>query len=480
MNKSILKYTILLGLLLCLIPAQAYSDNSITGSFTVGGNNIILAVGNPTYTSLNLTWNSPNLTPGWGPATRYDIRYSLSPITTESEWQAATLLANPPTPQPPGSGETLLVIGLNLCTTYYFAIKAADSTGSWTPLSNNPQGTTLCFSGGGGGGFGGDIGGLPGPSATCPVTLAADMQGNVTTASMTKDGVLCDACLAKDTSGKNTLELDKNTKVMLAGNEVPLLLRVRTASVSLPTAENTVIIGPVYEFDAYSSASETTPSPLSISPSARLILSYDPSQLPENTTEVFIANYNTTEGWLALTPVPGAVAEIGKAHGLLNHFSLYAVLAKVQAPSPAKFEVSNLTVSPLQIQLNQEVAVSINVANTGGKSSDYTLELKVDGAIKSSKHITLAAGKSQIVNFTTTGDAIGKHQVEIANLISEFEVIKAAEPFKINWWLIGSIIGIIIVLAIWSIVGWRWFKERKKVEPATAASADVPAHKSDE
>src|SRR4030043_1693964 len=98
MKKSILKYIILLSLLLCLIPAQAYSDDSITGSFTVSGNKITLAVGEPTYTSLTLTWSSPPLIPGWGPATQYDIRYSLSPITTEAEWLAATQPANPPHP----------------------------------------------------------------------------------------------------------------------------------------------------------------------------------------------------------------------------------------------------------------------------------------------------------------------------------------------------------------------------------------------
>jgi hypothetical protein len=478
MKKSILKYLILLSLLPCFLPTAAYADNSVTGSFTVSGNKITLAVGNPTYTSLTLNWNSPNLISGWGPATQYDIRYSLSPVTTEAEWQVATQLANPPIPLPPGSPETLLVIGLNPCTTYFFAIKAADSTGTWTPLSNSPQGTTLCYSGGGGGT--GGMGGLSASNVACPVTLAAEVQGNLTTVSMTRDGVLCETCLAKDTSGKNTLELDKDTKVMLAGKIVPLLLRVQIASITLPTEENTVIVGLVYEFNAYASPSETTPSPITISPSARLILSYDPSKLPEKTTEVFIANYDATQGWLALAQVPGAVAEIGKAHGLLNHFSLYAVLAKLEEPAPAKFEVSNLTVNPLQIQLNQKVSISIDVANIGGKSGDYTLELNIDGTVKSTTRVTVAAGKSQTVNFTTTGDTVGKHQVEIANLISEFAVVKAAEPFKIDWWLIGSIIGIIIVLAIWSIVGWRWYKERKKVVPATAASADVPAHKSDE
>jgi hypothetical protein len=455
---------ILLALLICLVPKIAFADNTeVQASVTVINNQISdLLVSNPNYTTLTLTWTSPQSSPpNWGPATQYDIRYSLSSITTEAEWQAATQLANPPVPQPPGTPETLLVIGLNPCTTYYFAIKTADTTGTWTSLSNSPQGTTLCGGGGGGGGGGGNIG-LPGSLSACPMTLAADMQGNITTASMTNEGVLCEACLAKDASGKNSLELDKGTKLMLAGNVVPALLTVRTASVTLPSAENTVIISPVYEFDAYASAQDTTPAPIVITPSARLILNYDPAQLPENTTEVYIANYDQTEGWLALAPVPGAVAEIGKAHCLLSHFSLYAVLAKVEEPVPAKFEVSNLTISPSQIQLNQEITISVKVTNTGGKSADYTLELKIDNVIKSTKQVTIPAGNSQLVNFTASGDTAGKHQVEIAGLSGEFEVMAAAEPHTVNWWLVGSILGIIAVLAIWSIVGWRWYAGRQK------------------
>jgi hypothetical protein len=475
MNKSILKYAILVSLLLCLIPAEAYTDDTVSGSFTVAGSRIIdLAVGNPTYTSLTLTWTSPRNSTNWGPATQYYIRYSLSPITTDPEWEAATQLADPPTPQPPGSPETLLVIGLNTCTTYYFAIKAADSTGTLTPLSNSPHGKTLCYSGGGGGGP--SEGGLPASFYACPVTLIANMQGNITTVSMTKGGVLCEACLAKD-AAEDTLELEKDTKVILASDIVPLLLKFTKTSVMPPTPENVAIIGQVYEVSAYSSTLAKNPSPINISPAARLILSYDPNKLPQNATEVVIATYDTDSGWQPLEPVPGAVAEVGKAHCVVSHFSLFAVIAKIAEPAPAKFEVSNLTVEPAQVQIGQEVTISLNVANTGEKSGDYSLELKLDGAVESSTQITVAAGASQTVNFTATGDTAGKHQVEVAGLIGEFEV-QAAEPFNINWWLIGSIIGIVFVLAIWSILGWTWYRERKKVVPATAASADVPARKS--
>ena len=298
-------------------------------------------------------------------------------------------------------------------------------------------------------------GNLTPEDAACPLTLAVDMQGNIATVRMTKDGVLCATCVAKDASGKHTLQLDEGTKVISADNKLPLILRFQETSARPPTPENTVIVGPVYEVNAYYSSPLTTPSPVTISPPAMLILAYDPHELPQNTTEVFIANYDTEEGWLALASGPGTVAELGIAQGLTGHFSLFAVLAKVTEPepAPAKFEVSNLTVSPSQAHLNQEITISLNVANTGGKSGDYNLELKVDGTMKSTTRVTVAPGASQTVNFTLTDDTAGKHQVEVAGLSGEFEVIKtkAIEPSRTNWWLIGGITGIILLIIAMSI-----------------------------
>jgi hypothetical protein len=158
---------------------------------------------------------------------------------------------------------------------------------------------------------------------------------------------------------------------------------------------------------------------------------------------------------LALSPVPGVVAEIGKAQGLASHFSPVAVLAKLSEPKPAKFEVSNLAVSPYQVPPNQEVTISLKVTNTGGKSGDYGLQLKVDGTVKASKQVTVAAGTSQTVNFIITGDVAGKHQIEIAGLAGEFNVIKATtvEPSKNNWWFIGSVAAIILLI-IALLIAW--------------------------
>jgi hypothetical protein len=338
---------------------------------------------------------------------------------------------------------------------YMWAKIRSDTIPTLAQLSGAVFGGGGTVAGGGGGGGGGGFGGLPASFYASSLTLALDMQGNITTVRMTRDGVLYKACLAKDTSGKHTLQIDEGTKVTLAGNTVPLILRFHETSVTPPTPENTAIVGPVYEINAYSSTFETTPSPITISPPARLILTYEPDKLPKNTSEVFIANYDTEEGWLALAPVPGVTAEVGKANGLVSHCTPFAVLAKLTAPTPAKFEASNLTVSPSQAQLNQEVAISVNVANTGGSSGDYTVELKVDGTVKESKRVTLAAGASQIVNFTITGEAVGRYQVEIAGLNGEFVI---AGPTGLNWWLIGGIIAaIILALVTWMLMRWRRF-----------------------
>ena len=307
------------------------------------------------------------------------------------------------------------------------------------------------------GGVGGG-GGLPAAYVACPVTMTAYMPGNITTVRATKDGVLCDTCLAKDAAAEYTLELDKDTKVMLADNTVPLILRFSKSSTTPPTPENTVIIGPVYELNAYSSTSETTPSPVTISPPAKLTLTYNPDELHPNTTEVFIANYDTAQGWLAQPPVPGTVAEIGKAQCLLGHFSIFAVLAKVEESAPAKFETSNLTIEPSQAQPNQEITISLDVANTGGTTGDYTLELKVNGISNATKQATIAAGASQTVSFTITENTAGKHQIEIAGLKGGFVVTGPPTETNNNWWLIGSIIAaVILALGLWILIRWRRF-----------------------
>jgi hypothetical protein len=297
-------------------------------------------------------------------------------------------------------------------------------------------------------------GGIAPAIVACPVSLTADIQGAITIANMSGEGVLCNTCIASDAAGKYTLEMDKGTQLLLAGNTVPRLLEFRELSAPPPTPENTILVGPAYEISAYPASYATVPSPVTISPPAMLTLTYDPKELPENATEVFIADYDKTKGWQALAPVPGVVAELGKAQGLASHFSPVAVLARVAEPKPAAFNVSDLTIIPGRAQLNQEITIGLKVTNTGQQSGDYKVQVRVDGLAISNKQVTVAGGASQTVNITTAGYAVGKHQVEIAGLNSEFEVIGASPSTDNHWWFFSSIAALMLV-AIGLVIALR-------------------------
>jgi hypothetical protein len=91
-------------------------------------------------TGVDLTWTAPGDDGATGTATSYDIRYSTSSITSEAEFDAASVVPGSPTPQPGGTSETFTVTSLP-SGTYYFAIKAEDDAGNIGAVSNSPSAT---------------------------------------------------------------------------------------------------------------------------------------------------------------------------------------------------------------------------------------------------------------------------------------------------------------------------------------------------
>jgi len=281
----------------------------------------------------------------------------------------------------------------------------------------------------------------------CPLSLSVNMGGRVASVNMSADGSVCGSCIARDPSGKHSLEIEDRATLLLADGTPPKLITFRAARTPAPLPQNTVLLGQAYELNAYATTYEHTPLPLTISPPARLLLSYDPEELPRNATEVFVATYSPQEGWVPLTPVSGAVAAVGEVRCLVSHFSVFAALARVPEPSPAKFTVSNLNIVPKQVQPNQQLTISIEIANAGEQSGDYSLELVVDGKIKATRSLALAGGEKRTTKFTISEAMPGTHSVELAGLTAEFTVIKQSRLPSLYWWLIAAVaIAIVLVL----------------------------------
>jgi hypothetical protein len=101
-----------------------------------------LATGDTTASSIVLTWTAPGDDGATDTASQYDIRYSTSAITSETEWESAAQCANEPLPLLAGTVQSFTVTGLSPSTTYYFALKTADEVPNWSEFSNSPSGTT--------------------------------------------------------------------------------------------------------------------------------------------------------------------------------------------------------------------------------------------------------------------------------------------------------------------------------------------------
>ncbi len=161
------------------------------------------------------------------------------------------------------------------------------------------------------------------------------------------------------------------------------------------------------------------------------------------------------------------------------HFSYYAVIGQL---TPAAFSVSNLAIAQSENANQITVAISVDVANTGGSRGEYTIILKENGAAIDLRTVNLAAGAIGTVTFALNDRPAGLYNVEVNGLTRSYEIALlptaetepttspqsvitlaptapsplTAPPAPENlpgWWIIGGIIaaGLILILIIWGL-----------------------------
>jgi hypothetical protein len=85
--------------------------------------------------SVTLEWTAPGDDGYVGQASRYDLRYSLSPIDAQN-FSQATPYPVVARPAAAGSRQSSRVFGLLPSHVYYFALKSVDDSGNWSLISN--------------------------------------------------------------------------------------------------------------------------------------------------------------------------------------------------------------------------------------------------------------------------------------------------------------------------------------------------------
>ncbi|UCG61888.1 MAG: fibronectin type III domain-containing protein [Candidatus Zixiibacteriota bacterium] len=132
-------WVILVGALTLFVASCSDDDNPVTpppNDDTVAPSTITdLTAGQPTGTTITLTWTAPGDDGDIAEADHYDIRYATFSITDDN-WESATAVGSPPEPTVGGAQQSFTVGGLNSNTIYYFAIRAADEVPNWSGTSN--------------------------------------------------------------------------------------------------------------------------------------------------------------------------------------------------------------------------------------------------------------------------------------------------------------------------------------------------------
>jgi len=92
----------------------------------------------------------------------------------------------------------------------------------------------------------------------------------------------------------------------------------------------------------------------------------------------------------------------------------------------AKFEFSNLVVTPLEVKTGKDVKVKLDAVNNGKAAGSYTVELIVNDNTTATQEISLGVGESAPVEFEYTAGEPGTYLVKGGGMTATVEVVKGA------------------------------------------------------
>jgi parallel beta-helix repeat protein len=122
----------------------------------------------------------------------------------------------------------------------------------------------------------------------------------------------------------------------------------------------------------------------------------------------------------------------------------------------AAFTSNDLSISPGEVSAGDTVNIGVVVTNTGSCSDSYTVTLKINDVVEATKDVTVNAGASKEVAFTTAKDEAGNYSVDVNGLSGSFTVKAEATPTAeeeaasptVNWPVVGGIIGGVVVVGL--------------------------------
>jgi len=214
------------------------------------------------------------------------------------------------------------------------------------------------------------------------------------------------------------------------------------------------------------------PSGATFDPPITLEFAYDPDTIPErvNEEDLVLSYYDEDAGeWVELECTVDTATHTIIAS--VPHFTTFAIIGNEVPPEPAAFVFGSLAISPAEVDVGEEVTITVMISNTGGESGSCQVTLEINGETEATEDIDIAAGGSQQVSFTTSKDIAGTYVADIGGLSDAFVVKEAAaaatppppstttspttQPKQTNWMLIVGITAGAISVAVPLIIRRR-------------------------
>lgn len=94
-------------------------------------------------------------------------------------------------------------------------------------------------------------------------------------------------------------------------------------------------------------------------------------------------------------------------------------------PPAAEFKVSDLIISPAEVQIGQPVTISCAIENIGAAAGEYAV--KLGGDFVGEQFVTLQPGESKVIAFEATPTDPKDYQVSVNGLTGTFKAIGVAD-----------------------------------------------------
>ncbi|MFH1647165.1 MAG: hypothetical protein ABID71_05750 [Chloroflexota bacterium] len=472
-----------------LLPAPAFADGAVNGSFSTSDNIspatvIDLSIAGRSYNSITLRWTAPGDDGNSGTAAQYAIRYAASPITSEAAWAASTPVSGIPSPHAPGSTETFVVRGLFSSRTYWFALKTADDVPNWSALSNTAGGTTTEAIPEWMVPWQPTITEEPVPEPPVPPRprMEVRIENELFFGDLDEEGALLNTEEFMSTDGAIGMTIQEGTLVTDEEDNHVNLIVIEPGGPFGGTQEDFKVLG-IYHFK---------PSAIFTRP-ILLKLRYDPQALadPANAGQLRLALYEPAwEGWLILPSSvddpPGTVqgwttrvSTIGLLEPRLHRPAAPAIPAAAPQPppqpAPARLRAISLTLDSREVNLGESVTVTARVINEGDLAGAFNVPIMVDGLSITVKNIYLESRQEKNLVARLTAGKAGLHQVEIGTIRERFMVTSIVPPVGARLmgfpWLLDLIFAVMISGAISMVILTYFERRRRKKRPATRPAA---------